>query len=205
MYCSHSHLTGPVAIFVNDTLTDDLLITVPIYDILPGDPLSSLCYEVRGESNHFFNLISDGCTSVNAYYERANTSSPNNTLNVITQIGVRAVGNNGVCTNIAVNLHRNCEALVNGGPPASGPVDGIHVKRYASSSRVRISVPNCGDTTLVMWVFCKSGQIQDPTTLAYYPINFIRYVVMRGVSLNEKSHGLIGNYCILYKLCIFKH
>ena len=177
-------------------MTDDLLITVPIYDnpnIRPGDPLSSLCYEVRGKSNHFYNFISDGCTSVNAYYERANTSSPNISPNVATQIGVTAVGSSGVCQNISVNLDGNCEALVNGGPPASGPVDGIHVKRYASSSRVRISVPNCGDSMLVMWVFCKSGQIQDPTTLAYYPINFIRYVVMRGLSLHEKSHGLIGN------------
>ena len=111
----------------------------------------------------------------------------------MTQIGVTAVGNSGVCQNISVNLDGNCEALVNGGPPASGAVDGIQVKRYTSTSRVRISVPNCGDTTLVMWVFCKSGHIEDPITLDYYPINFIRYVVMRGLNLHEKSHGLIGN------------
>ena len=180
-------------------MTEDLLITVPIYDnpnVRPRDPFSSLCYEVRGESNHFFNLISDGCISVNAYYERANTSSPNNNLNVVTQIGVTAVGNSGVCTNIAVNLRRNCETLVNGEPSAIVRVDGIQTKRYASSSRVRISVPNCGDTMLVMWVFCKSSQIQDPTTLAYYPINYIQYVVMRGLNLNDKSHGLIGNLFI---------
>ena len=53
----------------------------------------------------------------------------------------------------------NCEALVNVGPPASGPVDGIQVKRCTSSSRVRISVPNCGDTMLVMWVFCVKSKI----------------------------------------------
>ena len=104
-----------------------------------------------------------------------------------------AVLNSWVCTNISVNLDGNCEALVNGGPPASGPVNGIQVKRYTSSSRVWISVPICVDTMLVMWVFCKSGQIQDLTTLVYYPINYIRYVIMRGFSLNEKSHGLIGN------------
>ena len=170
--------------------------TVPIFNdssVQPGDSVSSLCYEVHGESNQFFNLISDGCTSVNAYYERANTSSPNIDLNVVTQIGVTAVGNSGVCTNITVNLEGQCEALVNGGPPASGPVDGIHVKRYASSSRVRISVPNCGDTMLVMWVFCKSGQVEDPVMRLYFPVNFIRYVVMRGLNLDETSHGLLGN------------
>ena len=177
-------------------MTDDLLITVPIYDnpnVRPGDLFSSLCYEVRGESNHFFNLISDSCISVNAYYERAQTSSPSINLNVVTQIGVTAVGHSGVCSNITVSLRGICEALVNGEPPDSSRVDGIQMKQYVNSSRVRISVPNCGDTTLVMWVFCKSGQIQDPTTLAYYPINYIQYVVMRGLNLNEKSHGLIGN------------
>ena len=182
-------------VFVNDTLTGDPLMTVPIRDdpnVQQGDPVSSLCYEVHGESNQFFNLISDGCTSVNAYYEKAETNSSNIDLNVVTQIGVTAVGNSGVCTNITVNLEGQCEALVNGGPPASGIVDGIHVKRYASSSRVRISVPNCGDTMLVMWVFCKSGQVEDPVTWDYFPVNFIRYVVMRGLNLNEKSHGLIG-------------
>ena len=176
-------------VFVNDTLTGDPLMTVPIFDnpdVRPGDPVSSLCYEVHGESNQFFNLISDECTSVNAYYERANTTSPNIDLNIVTQIGVTAVGNSGACTNITINLSGNCEALVNGWPPASGPVDGIQVKRYASSSRVRISVPNCADTMLIMWVFCKSGQVET------FPVNFIRYVVMRGFNLNEKSHGLIG-------------
>ena len=200
MYCSTSHLTGCGAVFVNDTLTDDLLMTVPIYDnpnVRPGDLFSSLCYEVRGESNHYFNLISDECTSVNAYYERANTSSPSINLNVVTQIGVTAVGTSGVCTNITVNVSGNCEALVNGQPLASRYVhDGIQVRRSASSSRVRISVPNCADSTLVMWVFCKSGQIQDPMTLAYYPINYIRYVVRRGFGLKEISHGLTGNLCL---------
>ena len=171
--------------------------TVPIFDdpdIRPGDPVSSLCYEVRGESNKFFNLISDECTSVNAYYERANTSSPYIYRNFITQIGVTAVGNSGACTNITVSLKGNCEVLVNGGPPASAPVDGILVKRYANSSRVRISVPNCADTMLVMWVYCESGEVEDPVSWDYFPVNFIRYVVMRGLNLNEKSHGLIGSY-----------
>ena len=188
--------------------------TVPIFDnpnVRPGDPVSSLCYEVHGESNQFFNLISDECTSVNAYYEKANTSSPNINLNVVTKIGVTAVGTSGVCTNITVNLEGNCEALVNGAPPGSSPVDGIHVKRYASSSRVRISVPNCADTMLVMWVFCKDGEVEDPETWDYYPVKFIRYVVMRGLNLKEESHGLIGNYCYMlvnnlniYYLCTFQ-
>ena len=75
-------------------------------------------------------------TSVLTYYERANTTNPNSYLNIVTQFGVTAVGNSDAWTNILV------EALVNGGPPA---VDGIHVKRYAISSQVQISVPNCAD------------------------------------------------------------
>ena len=198
--------------FVNDSLLGEHIL-VPIFnnsDMRPGDPLSYLFYKVNGKSNKFFNLISDGCTSVNAFYEWVYSDDFYNDHNVITQIGVTAVGNSGACTNITVNHKGNCEVLVNGGPPASGPVDGIHVKHYTNSSRVRISVPNCADTQLVMWLFCTSYQVdrefEDSIT-----VNTIRYVVMRGLNLNEKSHGLIGSHSYyntcqyaLYYLCAFQ-
>ena len=178
---------------MNDTLTGDPLMTVPIFtdpNVEPGDDIESLCYEVHGEDGAYFNLISDGCTSVNAYYQEAVTPSENIDLNVVTQIGVRARGNSS-CWDIQVNLD-TCSATVNGAPLVGNSFDGIYVKPYASSSRVRISVPNCADTMLVMWVFCRSGQVEDPVTWDYFDINFIRFVVMRGLNLNEQSHGLIG-------------
>ena len=179
---------------MNDTLTGDPLLTVPIFtdpDVEPGDDIESLCYDVHGEDGAYFNLISDGCTSVNGYYQEAVTPSENIDLNVVTQIGVRARGNSA-CWNIQVDLDM-CNTTVNGMPLASTTNDGISVKHYATSSRVRIAVPNCDDDTrLVMWVFCRSGRVEDHVTREYFSIKFIRFVVMRGLNLDEQSHGLIG-------------
>ena len=170
--------------------------TVPIRNTgvaesVDTDNVESLCYEVHGEENAYFNLISDECTSVNGYYQRAVAPPSNLNLNVITQIGVRARGTN-TCWNIQVDLD-TCSATVNGAPPPSGgSFDGITVRSYPTSSRVRISVPNCADSMLVMWVFCRDGQVEDPITMEFIDIRFIRLVVRRGLNLNEQSHGLIG-------------
>ena len=177
---------------MNDTVTGDPLMTVPIWtgSVDPGDNVESLCYEVHGEENTYFNLISDECTSVNGYFQRAVPPTSNLRLNVITQIGVRARGNSD-CWNIQVDLD-TCSAAVNGTPPPSGSFDGVTVRSYPSSSRVRISVPNCADSMLVLWVFCREGQVEDPATMEFVSIRFIRLVVRRGLNLNEQSHGLIG-------------
>ena len=168
--------------------------TVPIWSNLnvePSSEIESLCYEVHGKNREYFNLVSDECTSVNAYYQEAVTPSENIDLNVVTSIGVRARGRNS-CWNIRVNLE-NCSATVNDTPLLTGSTfDDITVRPYPSSSRVRISVPNCADNMLVMWVFCRAGEVEDPVTWVYYPIRYIRFVVMRGLNLNERSHGIIG-------------
>ena len=185
-------------VFVNDTLIGDPLLTVPLFDdpnVAPGDPISKLCYELHGEANAYFNLISDECTSVSAFYQTASTPSPNIDLNVVTQIGVRAVGNSDRCYNIQVNLDSACNATVDGHAATNNTFDGITVRQYLRSRRVRISVPNCADTMLVMWVFCRDGQVENPVTWEYFDVSFIRYVVMRGLNLNEQSHGIIGNNC----------
>ena len=102
---------------MNDTLTGDPLLTVPILTGQSNESSSydapSLCYEVHGRANAYFNLISDECTSVNAYYEKVQSNSSNIDLNVVTQIGVRAIGVNGTCTNIKVGLD-GCQVSING-------------------------------------------------------------------------------------------
>ena len=168
--------------------------TVPILTDLnpvPGDSVPSLCYEVRGEANTYLNLITDECTAVNAYYQEVITPSTDYDLNIVTQIGVRAVGNSNMCWNIQVDLEM-CWATVNGEAILRNNFDGISVKRY-NARRVRISVPNCADTMLVMWVMCKSTRVEDPVTWEYFNVGFIRFVVMRGLNLNEHSHGIMGN------------
>ena len=121
-------------------------------------------------------------------------------------IGVRAVSNNGTCENICVGL-QGCQATVNG-VDINGMYrrDGISV--HEDTNRVRIVVPNCADTDLVMWVFCMNGQTEDPVTWEFFDFNFIRFVVRRGLNLAEESHGLIGkifssklNLYIPYILC----
>ena len=179
---------------MNDTLTGDPLMTVPILTAQSSNTTASdvpsLCYEVHGKADEYFNLISDKCTTVNAFYEKAPINSSDIDLNVITKIGVRAVGNN-TCHNVEVDL-ATCTATVDHIVTSNTIMDGIRVRQ--SGSRVRIAVPNCADTLLVMWVFCGGGQVEDPVTWVYYDISFIRFVVMRGLNLNEVSHGLIGNH-----------
>ena len=178
---------------VNDTLTEDPIMTVPILtdpDVMEGDVIVSLCYEVHGEAEKFFNLVSDSCVSVNAHYSRALTNS-DIALNIVDAIGVLAVSNDGTCVNISVGLE-GCEVTVNGAAITDRTYrfNGITIRVY--HNRVRISVPNCADQDLVMWVFCTSGRAKDPQTREYFDFNFIRFVVMRGFNLAEESHGLIG-------------
>ena len=99
----------------------------------------SLGYQVKGEPGQWFNLITDECVSVN---KRAK---------VMDSIGVRAVDNAGQCVNIGVDVNE-CAATVNGAPlPIMGRYssEGVNVRRYRN--RVRISVPNFTEITLVMW------------------------------------------------------
>jgi hypothetical protein len=181
--------TSTQIVFVNDTVTGDPLMTVPVAT-LPDT--STLCYEVHGEADKFFNLISDNCVSVNAHYAKAGINNPNITLNVIDAVGIRAVSSIGSCVNIRVGLE-GCTASIDG-VDLSGMYreNGIVVRKY--SSRVRITVPNCEDTDLVMWVFCTRGGTEDPYTWEYFSFNFLRFVVMRGLNLREESHGLLGQF-----------
>ena len=167
--------------------------TVPILtdmSPLPGDEIISLCYEVHGEADKFFSLISDGCTAANAHYTKADINSTNVDLNVVDAIGVRAVGDDGMCYNIRVGLS-DCQATVNGVDISNTyRMGGITVREY--NGRVRIAVPNCADNRLVMWVFCMDGITEDPVTWVNFPFRFIRFVVTRGLNLAEESHGIIG-------------
>ena len=167
--------------------------TVPLMirsNVTDDNMLMSLCYEVHGAADKFFSLISDGCTAVNAHYAKAAINNTNRDLNVVDAIGVRAVGDDGVCRNIHVGLS-DCQATVDGvGVSGTYRMGGISVREY--NGRVRIAVPNCADISLVMWIFCMDGITIDPVTRENIPFHMIRFVVTRGVNLNEQSHGIIG-------------
>lgn len=151
----------------------------------------SLCYEIHGSPNTVFNLVTDECTIVNAHYYQPH---PGIGIHVINTIAVRAIDDAGACQNIQADLS-GCSASVNGiMVNTTYQSAGISVRRYPG--RVRIAVPNCASTQLVMWVFCRSGTLRNPTSGEDMATDMIRFVIARGLSLTEESHGLIGQYCM---------
>lgn len=161
----------------NDTVVGDPLYEVPVIVDEEGEK-TSLCYEVQGEADQHFNLISDICVSVNALY----TPMVDGSGNFISKVGVLAEDNSGVCQEIEVDL-TGCTVRVNGEVITTVyNQDGINIRRR--TNRVRIAVPNCQNVGLVLWVICevRSGQ------------NMIKLVTVRGFNLRPTSHGLIGQF-----------
>ena len=163
----------------------DPLFKVPVHidqaliDENPALAEACLCYEVHGRDNSTFNLLSDTCTSVNARY-----TSMNNPVggNVISAIGVTAIDQNGECHQIEASIDQ-CSVSVDGNPLAVGASysnASISVIRY--QSRVKIAVPNCGRTELVLWFICKT--VHNVTTS--------EFIIARGVNLQPTSQGLVG-------------
>ena len=158
-------------------------------DIIIGDPLFTvtlpqgdefMCYEVHGQAGKYFNLISDTCTSVNALF-----TALTERLNRMSEIGIYTVDSANECVQIQINL-AGCSASVDGQPilltgqAGQYQENGITVRRYPT--RWRVSVPNCGTTQLVMWIFCNRSQN-----------NMLDFHIARGNNLAATSHGLLGN------------
>lgn len=188
---------------MNDTISGDPVLTVPILvseeelQSVPAEQLS-LCYEVHGQSNKWFNLVSDECASVSAYY-----TGLNERLNVIDKIAIRAIDNRQRCVDTSVSIENSCSSVVNGVLTSRYSSGGVSVHTFMN--RVRISVPNCGELTLVMWVICKEQQFQvmEPEVggVASRSVtrNNIEFVVMRGLNYGHRlAHGLIGMKIISY-------
>ena len=179
--------------FVNDTVIGDPLFTVPI--LVPEEHLRALnlsrltmCYEIHGRSNQWFNLVTDECTSINARYTALNED-----LNIIDEIGVRAVDEMNQCVNISVAAEQ-CATEINGSPLMTMRYsrNGISVRRY--SNRVRIAVPNCNEQTLIMWVICQNRTLDD-LFLSGLAVggSMIKFVVTRGLNVGHRpAHGLLG-------------
>lgn len=162
----------------NDTVIADPLFTVPINS---DNQDRNLCFEVHGRSDTSFNLISDKCVSVNALYSAIGD------LNIVSAVGVRAEGNDGVCRNIQVDLSgctvsTGMGAMAELGASESFFMAGISARK-TRTDRVRISVPNCEYVNLVLWVICERE-----------PMDMIRFQIARGVNLASTSHGLLGKY-----------
>ena len=179
LHAIHSLSPTPTGMVIshNDTIVGDPLYEVPV--IVDGENnKTSLCFEVHGEANQTFNLISDTCVSVNALYSAMFIPVHGN---IISKVGVLAEDSSGVCQQIEADLE-GCTARVNGNNVTMYNQDGIRVMRR--TNRIRISVPNCNRIPLVMWVICEVRE-QQP---------MIKFVVARGFNLSPTSHGLIGKF-----------
>ena len=170
----------------------DPLFAVTLYDINGSTPVlpkagntlpPALCFEIHGSVNQTFNLVSDRCTSVNALYVAMDI--PDNG-NIISAVGVRAIDKLGDCIDVSVSLQNDCVPSVRFGNSTLQSVE-----RYSSNGvsvslrrgRVRVSVPNCENVQLVMWVICRAVSEQ----------RLIEFEITRGVNLRPTSHGLLGN------------
>ena len=178
---------------MNDTLVGDPLLTVPLptqsLESVNGVDESSLCYEIHGRPDAWFNMVSDGCVSVNAHYTRLNEY-----LNIVDKIAIRAVNRARVCVNMLIEL-QGCVVSVDGVALAVKEGyrrDGIFIRPY--ENRVRISVPNCNDTsTLVMWTICQTNRLADPYDMTrMFTAQMIKFVIARGFNLGASAHGIIG-------------
>ena len=164
-----------VGIVRNDTVSGDPLFTVPVL----GGGL--LCYDIHGELNTYFNLVSDKCTSVTAEYEAMDVAENGN---FISTIGIKAVGTGGRCHNIEVRSSGDNPVitLVDDTEISGGVYERNGVRVRVFTSRVRVSVPNCDLVDLIMWVTKENidGQVM------------LRFQISRGYNLAPTSHGLIG-------------
>ena len=112
----------------------------------------------------------------------------------------------GRCRNIAVDLN-SCLPTVDGVQLISNfRESGVYVRIYRT--HVRVSVPNCnGSSHLVMNVICQRNlTVLDPFTDKASKADMIKFVISRGVNLNENSHGLMGtfSFCVFEsKCCLF--
>ena len=165
---------------------------------LSANEVVNLCFEIHGRADEYFNLVSDSCVSVNAHYVRAH---PLLGYNIINEITVRAVGLDGTCRNIVVRV-AGCQASIDGtvlnGTFSSA---GVSVRTY--SNRVRISLPNCQDLDLVMWVLCERNKLRGFPEQGEPNINvgvdLLRFVIARGYNIRETAHGLLGEHITAIK------
>ncbi len=178
----------------NDTGIGDPLFAVPLNirnfdssDMGSEQPVY-LCYQVHGAPKKYYNLVSDECVSVNAHYKQVKKK-----INIMDKIAIRAVDNSTQsCRDILVSLDQ-CSVSVDGNEVERRySENGIRIIRKESSRRVQLSLPNCADQSLVVWVVCGEDDVWDAEEQKFVKEDILRFVILRGLNLQEWSHGIVG-------------
>ena len=175
-------------ITVNDTITADPVYAVPI-NVVEGKPPNlnlgelSICYEIHGDADKWFNFISDKCLSLNALYREGKVF--NRTGHVIRQLAILSEDDTGMCKQVLVMMDDDgmCSVTVDGTEVNVSNSGGLRVNK--NRNRVRVSVPNCDNHLVVMWASCED----------FYGTRMMRLVVSRGLNLRPTSHGFLGRKC----------
>lgn len=138
----------------------------------------SLCFEIHGQNDKYFNLISDSCLSVNAHYSQSNQDPQ---INIIDEIAILLTDYVGEKVNISVK--KECNVQI-GDTSIEENVNHNGVEIFhQSSSLVSIFSGNhyCGKEGVLMTISCESGDNEG-----------LQVSVFHG--LNDTAHGLLGEY-----------
>ena len=171
---------------VNDTIIADPVYAIPLKIVNGNIPGSngdvSLCYEIHGSPDTWFNLISDTCLSVNAHYLEAELAD-NRIGHIVDRLGALIVSRTSQCRQAMVSMVEGvCSFTVDGSSVEMFDEDGVMVTKRRN--RVRISAPNCDNQMVIIWAVCEK----------FSGVDMMKIVVNRGFNLNPTSHGFIGEF-----------
>ena len=189
-------------VILTDTVIfhDDPLYEVPVTHTSEGmDPTTtSLCYQIHGESNNYYNLISDTCIQVNVFYAAFSTNS--DAANYIKAIGILAHDSGGSCIKIELQTKRCKLTIDDSSLNGSYSQNKIEVVSTGKQS-YEVNIPNCKATQgddLKFRMACQ--KVSD--------LKVIQFSVIRGGGLRPSAHGIVGkeqteamsfNVCVYYR------
>ena len=177
---------------VSDSVSVDPLFTVSVYPQLdsPLGRLVSLCYQIHGDGNTYYNLLTTEYTSVNGLW-----SGITDSLNLLTRIGVQAISTTGQCHRILVDLNQ-CAVTIDG---VSHTTDGVHLNDLVGGVLVSrhddrvilMRFPNGGLHELQLEVECETRTMfSDGQPVS---TQMLRLRIIRTLDTPfENANGLIG-------------
>ncbi|XP_065920074.1 uncharacterized protein [Dysidea avara] len=173
-------------VILTDTVIfhDDPLYEVPVTHTSEGmDPTTtSLCYQIHGESNNYYNLISDTCIQVNVFYAAFSTNS--DAANYIKAIGILAHDSGGSCIKIELQTKRCKLTIDDSSLNGSYSQNKIEVVSTGKQS-YEVNIPNCKATQgddLKFRMACQ--KVSD--------LKVIQFSVIRGGGLRPSAHGIVS-------------
>ena len=175
-----------------DVVVGDPVFYVPLLLSESSDlegPLG-LCFQIHGEDNDIYNLLTTPCTSVNGLW-----TAVTNKLNVITEISVNTVSDDE-CHTVKVQLE-SCTVVIDGdtilNQDGNYTVLGGMIVSRIDDSLVEITVDNCKEP-IVLAVECETRLVHDRETKNHVETDMLKFSIRRPLAGRVQAHGLFGNY-----------